>query len=106
MSGGVCELLNTGRGLTVIVAVTKDDPITYTIVTVPAVTPATIPLEEPMVATDVALLLQVPPASGSLSVIVLPAHTVDGPVIGLMAYAEAAIRKDAMDSSKCFMMWF
>jgi hypothetical protein len=53
----------------------------YTIVVVPAVMPATTPLELPTEAMPVALLLHLPPDGLSLSVIVNPAHTLPGPVI-------------------------
>ena len=42
---------------------------------VPAATPVTIPVVEPMVAVPVALLLHVPPVVALVSVIELPAHT-------------------------------
>jgi len=48
-------------------------------VAVPAATPVTIPVL-PMVATDVLLLLQVPPP-GHASVVVLATHTAAVPVI-------------------------
>lgn len=50
-------------------------------VTVPAVTPVTMPDAEPTEAIAGLLLLHVPPASGSPSVIVVPAHTGELPVI-------------------------
>ena len=50
-------------------------------VTVPGDTPVTEPVSEPTVATDVLLLLQVPPATASLSVITEPAITVLAPEI-------------------------
>ena len=46
------------------------------ILTVPGATPVTIPVEEPTVATDILLLLHVPPERASLSVILVPAITV------------------------------
>ena len=46
-----------------------------------AVPPETIPEPEPIVATEVLLLLQEPPLVGSVAVIVLPAHTAAGPPI-------------------------
>jgi hypothetical protein len=48
---------------------------------VPAVTPDTIPEPEPTVATEVELLLQVPPDTASLNVVVDPVQTVSVPVI-------------------------
>ena len=41
----------------------------------------TVPVEDPIVATDGVLLLQVPPASASLNVVVAVPHTVNVPVI-------------------------
>jgi len=56
-------------------------PVTaYEIVTVPALTPVTMP---PETVAQVLLALHVPPAVASVSVMVAPATTVDGPVIGL-----------------------
>jgi hypothetical protein len=46
----------------------------------PGATPDTIPVA-PTVATLVLLLLQLPPGVVLASVIVLPSHTCDGPVI-------------------------
>jgi hypothetical protein len=48
---------------------------------VPVVMPDNAPVADPMVATEIALLIQVPPADGSVSVIVAPAHNADGPAI-------------------------
>jgi hypothetical protein len=51
-------------------------------VVVPVVTPVTIPVNDPIVATDVVLLAHVPPIEASVSVIVAPTHTAPGPLIG------------------------
>ena len=51
----------------------------------PAVTPVTIPVVEPTVATAVLLLLQVPPVVASVSVLEEPAQTVSIPLMGLTA---------------------
>jgi hypothetical protein len=51
-------------------------------VVVPGDTPVTIPVDEPIVATPVVLLLQEPPPVLLVSVIVDPGHTVVGPTIG------------------------
>ena len=48
---------------------------------VPSATPLTIPEVLPMVAMVVVVLIQVPPATASLSVIVAPTHTAPGPVM-------------------------
>ena len=50
-------------------------------VTVPALTPVTMPVEAPTVAVPVAVLLHVPPPVASVSVILDPAHTLVGPEI-------------------------
>ena len=51
-------------------------------VAVPAVTPDTIPDADPIVATPVLLLLQVPPITSSVKDDVPLRHTVAGPVMG------------------------
>ena len=51
------------------------------IVTVPAETPVTTPVDEPTVAIEVLLLLHVPPLVESNKVIVDPTHTEVGPEI-------------------------
>ena len=69
-----------GRGFIVILFVALQPPTVYEIVAVPAVTPVTMPEEEPTVAL-VLLLLQVPPAVASVSVIVAPSQTEELPEI-------------------------
>ena len=54
-------------------------------VAVPGVTPVTIPVEEPTVATAALLVIQEPPGTGSFSVMVPPVTTVVLPVIGASA---------------------
>src|SRR3569833_4355717 len=70
-----------GEGLTVMVFVADFIPqlatMVYEIVSAPADTPVTIPVE-PMVAC-VLLLLHRPPATLLVNVIVAPGHTDDGP---------------------------
>ena len=51
-------------------------------VEVPADTPVTMPLAEPIVATAGVLLLQVPPVVVLERVVVAPMHVVSVPVIG------------------------
>ena len=70
-------------GVTVITPVTAQPVpvILYVIVVVPAVTPVTIPVDEPIVAIPVLLLLQVPPVVALLIVTVPPIHTALPPVI-------------------------
>jgi hypothetical protein len=75
-------VMAAGTAITVIVAVAVTPYTTYVMVAVPAATPVTIPVDEPTVATPVLLLLQTPPGERLLSVVVLPAHTVDAPVTG------------------------
>ena len=58
------------------------------IVTLPAATPLTTPVPAPTVATDVLLLVHVPPGVVFVKVVVAPAHTVDEP--GVMADGRAA----------------
>lgn len=55
--------------------------VVYVIVEVPAATGYTTPVDEVIVAFDVALLLHVPPSTSALSVDVVPVHTVVLPVI-------------------------
>ncbi len=55
------------------------------IVVTPDVSPHTIPVAIPTVATAEVLLLQVPPGVASVSVTQAPLHTVDGPAIGACA---------------------
>lgn len=52
---------------------------------VPAVPPVTTPVVEFTVAMPVELLLQVPPAVASVSVIVAPTHTAVGPLMAVGA---------------------
>lgn len=48
-------------------------------VTAPAATPVTIPVEEPMPAIALLLLFQRPPVTASVSGVFAPAHIVDVP---------------------------
>lgn len=52
----------------------------YEIVAVPDATPSTIP-DVPIVAMEPVALVQIPPDEVSVSAIVVPGHTVDGPPI-------------------------
>lgn len=72
----------TGKALTVIGALMRH-PVgnVYVIVSRPASTPDTTPVEEPTTAIVVRLLLHVPPEGVELSVTVAPAHTWVVPVI-------------------------
>ena len=51
------------------------------IVTVPEITPDTIPVDEPTPAIAVLLLVQRPPVTASASAVVAPAQTIDAPVM-------------------------
>lgn len=66
----------------------------YTIVVVPATRPDTTPVPAPIVATEVALLLHVPPVLVLLSVVVAVAHTCVAPVIaaGVAFTVASAVR--------------
>lgn len=69
-----------GNALTVTVVVVEQPLAEYVITVVPFVLPYTRPVED-TVATDVVLLLQVPPGTASLSCVVEPGHTVVVPKI-------------------------
>ena len=66
--------------LTIVVAL-QPEADEKLIVEVPAATPVTMPEEEPMVATEVLLLVHVPPLVASVSVVVWPVHTLVVPAI-------------------------
>ena len=71
-----------GKGFTVTVSTEKHPlALAYEITAVPAVTPVMTPDAGSMVATEVAVLLQVPPPDEHTFVIVLATHTSAGPVI-------------------------
>jgi hypothetical protein len=73
-----------GARFTVIVLLTVQlPPREYVISDVPADMPVTIPVEKPIVATPVLLLVQPPPPTPSLRVISDPAHTVAGPLMAV-----------------------
>jgi hypothetical protein len=74
-------LIAAGLPLTDTVDVTKQVALAYVIIAVPTVTPVTIPVDEPMVATDVLLLLHVPPPVALDNVVVAPTQTDNVPVI-------------------------
>ena len=57
----------------------------YVILAVPAETPVTMPELLPIVATEVLLLLHVPPVVALLSVMVNPKHVGTLPVMGVAA---------------------
>jgi hypothetical protein len=74
------EPVIAAKGLTVIFVVAVQ-PVgrVYVIVAVPATIPVTTPVAETTVATEVLLLLHVPPVDVLVNAIVKPSHTVDEP---------------------------
>ncbi len=74
-------VITAGNALTVIFVVAlHPDPMVYMIIAVPAPTPVAIPVAEPIVATEVLLLLHVPPPdAGSENVVFEPAQIVVAP---------------------------
>jgi hypothetical protein len=73
-------LMVSGVAFTVSTLVTEQPEIVYVFATMPAATPVTIPVEAPIVATSVLLLLHVPPPV-LVSVVLKPEQTEDAPVI-------------------------
>jgi hypothetical protein len=72
-----------GGPLTVTVTVARQPVLSvYVIIDEPVAIPVTTPDVDPMLATAVLLLFQVPPGVASLSVLVLPMHRAVVPVIG------------------------
>jgi len=74
--------IDEGNGLTVIITA-RVQPVdaVKVIVDVPDIIPPTIPVPDPTVAVEVALLLQVPGVLASLNVVVSPAQTLEEPLI-------------------------
>jgi hypothetical protein len=60
-------------------------------IVVPAIMPVRMPAEDPIVATNVLLLLQVPPVIPSVRLMVAPEHTVEGPIIAVGAGVTAIV---------------
>lgn len=74
----------SGSALTVTDVLTEQpEPNEYVMVAIPAVTPVTIPVDDPTVAIPGALLVHVPPVTPSLSVVARPMHTCVTPVIAV-----------------------
>lgn len=63
----------------------------YTIVLVPPAIPVTMPLELPIEAADVLLLLHVPPGTPFVNVLVLPAQKAVAPVIGIVGFTVTVV---------------
>jgi hypothetical protein len=78
----VLPIMAVGDALTVIVANAKSIPSVYVITVVPADTPFTIPVVDPIVAIAGLPLVHVPPVTGLESDAAEPAHSVVGPNIG------------------------
>src|ERR1043166_4771101 len=71
----VTPVIGRGDGYTVTVMAAAQPVLrVYEMVEVPAATPVTIPVDEPIVATVVLLLVQIPPPVASLNVVVDPAQ--------------------------------
>jgi hypothetical protein len=66
-----------------VVVVLQPPASVYVILVVPGVLPITVPDDEPIEATEGALLLQVPPVIPSDSVMVKPGHTSVVPLMGV-----------------------
>ena len=94
-------LIAAGLPLTVKVAVTKQVALAYVITAVPTETPVAIPVDEPMVATDVLPLLQVPPLVASVKVVVAPTHAERVPEIaaGIALTVNALVAAQPVDDS-------
>ena len=74
-----------GSGFTSMLKLTELH-VLYTAVTVPGVTPVTMPVAAPIDAEpEPEAMLQVPPVTPSVRVVVLPAHTVAEPLIAVGA---------------------
>ncbi len=61
------------------------------IVLVPVVNAVTTPVDAPIVATVVLLLVHVPPVTALVSAAVVPVQTTAGPVIGATGFTVTAI---------------
>lgn len=76
-------VIAVGAVLTFTVVVTEQvEGNVYVITVLPIVSPFTTPVDEPIVATPILLLLHVPPLGPVANVVELPAHTVVAPEIG------------------------
>jgi hypothetical protein len=73
-------------------------------VTIPAATPVTTPVDDPTVAIAPMLLVHVPPVVESLMVMVEPIHTDDEPVIGLTAKVTVDNSKAINERIKLFLI--
>ncbi len=80
-------VIAAGDVSTVTICVTYVDPSVYEILAVPTATPVTIPVPEPTLAILPLLVLHVPPVVVFVIAIVVPLHTLEGPLIGSNAMA-------------------
>jgi hypothetical protein len=79
---GAVNMLTLGALFTVTCAVIlQPEESVYVIVGVPAATPVTVPVVDPIVASAVLLLVHVPPVVASLNVSVAPGQIAPAPVI-------------------------
>jgi hypothetical protein len=82
----ITPVIAAGLAFTVIALMTiHPEPSEYVIVTLPAATPVTTPVEEPTIALVTALLVHTPPPMESVNVVESLVHTVDAPLIVLGA---------------------
>lgn len=78
----VVPVISAGNVVTVTTAVaTQPDPMEYVMTAVPAARPLTSPDAEPIVATPGEAEVHMPPLTGSVSVVTLPAHRLSVPAI-------------------------
>ena len=96
-----------GSGFTVTFWVTNPrEPRLYVIVVTPALTPNTIPEDEPIVPIATLLLLQTPPGAVFESVVVDPTHTVKVPVIGGWAMDTMVKKQRITERRNLFIVQF
>ena len=74
-------VMAAGEVVTVTLLVDEQPASIYEMLVTPANIPVTMPVVAPIVALDVKLLDHVPPVELVVSVIVLPVHTLDNPLI-------------------------
>ena len=73
-------------------------------VSIPAETPPTRPVYEPMVATAVLLLLHVPPDVALLNTVLSPAQIVPKPMMGVRANIFPVERRNRINSRQSFLI--
>ena len=81
-----------GRIFTVTVAVVLHPAVVvYLIVAFPGIPACTVPFAGSIVATLLLLLLHVPPVVASLKIVVMPAHNILLPVIGIIGFTVTVV---------------